>query len=57
MVQILKHGSDPQVIYEILDRISKMKVSKPINAKKYCGILKLDEKPILMQRKMRDEWE
>ncbi|MDX1958987.1 MAG: hypothetical protein SFU98_10465 [Leptospiraceae bacterium] len=37
---------------------SKKEVVKPklLNASKYCGILKLSEDPILIQKRLRDEW-
>ena len=57
MVATLKHGSDLKVINEILKKISSLKASKGIDAKKYCGIIHLSESPLAMQKKMRDEWE
>lgn len=57
MIATLKHGSDLKVINEILKKISSLKASKGIGAKKYCGIIHLSESPLVMQKKMRDEWE
>lgn len=55
MIAILHQGSDLDAIQKILIKISKMKPSKAIDAKKYCGVLKLKEQPIDIQKKMRDE--
>ncbi len=45
MIAILKQGSESRVIHEILRKLSTTKPLKAINAKKYCGILKVQEKP------------
>lgn len=37
--------------------LKKLKVKKGIDAKKYCGVIKLKENPLDIQKKLRDEWE
>jgi hypothetical protein len=32
-------------------------VSKEVNTKKYAGTIKLTEDPLVIQKKMRDEWD
>lgn len=31
--------------------------TKGVDTRKYCGIIKLKEDPLIIQRRMRDEWE
>jgi hypothetical protein len=57
MITTLKQGADVKTIQEILMKISSLPPSKGINAKKYCGIIHLNESPLVIQKKMRDEWE
>jgi len=40
-------------IEKLLGKINK---TGKLNAFKYCGVLKLNESPIQIQKKMRDEW-
>ncbi len=56
MITEIKQGSNPAEINKILRKIASMKPKKGIDAKKYCGILKLSEHPLVMQKTMRDEW-
>lgn len=53
MVLILKKGASKK---EIDDISEKLKVSKGVDTKKYCGIIKIKEEPLAIQKKMRDEW-
>ncbi|HUZ59613.1 MAG TPA: hypothetical protein VMU83_12600 [Hanamia sp.] len=41
-----------------ITRIRKTSVLKPkgANTLKYCGIIKLKEDPLLIQKKLRNEW-
>jgi hypothetical protein len=54
MVTIIKKGSDIKAIRKAL---SKHKPRKGVDASKYCGVIKLKEDPLAIQKKMRDEWE
>lgn len=54
MILILKKGASK----EEMDNISaKLPVNKGVNTKKYCGVIKLKEDPLITQKRMRDEWE
>ncbi|MCB9165305.1 MAG: hypothetical protein H6592_12895 [Flavobacteriales bacterium] len=37
-------------------RAQRTKARKPVDVYKYVGVLKLDEDPVALQRKWRDEW-
>jgi len=57
MVTIIKQGSTEAIINELLVKLFEKKKTKGIDAKKYCGILKLKEDALTIQKQMRDEWE
>jgi hypothetical protein len=57
MIAEIKHGSNLIEINKLLSRIATRKPKKGLDAKKYCGILKLREHPLAIQKRMRDEWE
>jgi len=40
-----------------IDILLKMKQRKGIDTRKYCGVISLREDPLVIQKKMRDEWE
>jgi len=53
MVLVLKKGATKKE----MDLISeKEHTVKGVNTKKYCGKIKLPEDPMIIQKKMRDEW-
>jgi hypothetical protein len=53
MVLILKNAKDIKKIKESLaDRTGK----KNFDAKKFCGALKVDEDALVIQKRLRDEW-
>jgi hypothetical protein len=54
MVLVLKKGADKKEMESISEKIN---VSKGVNTKKYSGTIKLPEDPLVIQKKMRDEWE
>lgn len=54
MVTIIKKGTGKKDLQKILENI---KPRKKFDAKKFSGILKLDEDPLIIQQKLRDEWE
>lgn len=37
-------------------RRQKRIVEKGVDTKKYCGVLRLKEEPMTIQKKLRDEW-
>lgn len=55
MAQVIKKGSDPSRIREVLNKLRK-KEGKGFEAKKFCGVLMLDQDPMKIQKKLRDEW-
>lgn len=56
MITILKQGSTQTIINELLIKLFEKKHTKGVDAKKYCGVLKLKEDAIVIQKQMRDEW-
>lgn len=54
MVTVIKKGADKE---EIEKALSNMKGKKKFDAYKYCGAIKLNEDPLEIQKRMRDEWE
>ena len=57
MVLILKKGSGKKEIAAIEEKLYKVKANGGFNAKKYNGILKLKANPLMIQKKLRNEWE
>jgi len=57
MVTTLKKGSSRSRISKLLEKIKQTKPLRGIDAYKYCGLIKLEEDPKIIQRKMRDEWD
>ncbi len=55
MVKTIKKGASKTQIREVLEKIQTRSVVG-FDAYKYCGILKLKEKPLDIQKRMRDEW-
>lgn len=53
MVLVLKKGTSKKEI-ETLNK--KIKSKNHLDLKKYSGIIKLNEDPLKIQKKMRDEW-
>ena len=54
MVTVIKKGSDKK---EIEEALSKLESKKKFDAYKYCGTVKLKQDPLVIQKRMRDEWE
>jgi hypothetical protein len=54
MVTIIKKGTSKTSIKHLVDKIQ---VRKGIDAQKYCGVIKLKESPVDIQKKLRNEWE
>ncbi len=57
MILVLKKGATKQEIEQINKKLEQMPLRKKLEAKKYCGVIKLKEDPLLNQKKLRDEWE
>jgi len=57
MVLVLNKGASKKDIDRINKQLSAIESGKKLDAKKYCGVIKLKEDPLTIQRKLRDEWE
>jgi hypothetical protein len=55
MVTIIKRGSSLETLNSILVKLAEKK-NKGLNAKMFCGTLKLEEDSLNIQKKLRDEW-
>lgn len=59
MVVVIKRGMSRQRIMAQWRKLqaAKRKATKEVDVYKYLGVLKLEEDPIALQRKWRDEWD
>ena len=64
MVWILKHGATEEEMAELKRKVAAecpqtedVSSKKGLDIKKYCGVLKLTEDPMVIQKRLRDEWE
>lgn len=55
MVAIIKKGLSPKKIREVFREIKKDK--KVFKASKYCGVIKVKEDALIIQKKTRNEWD
>jgi hypothetical protein len=53
MTVVLRKGEKPSRIKKTFNALKK---NKGFNAAKHCGVLKLREDPLDIQKRMRDEW-
>lgn len=53
MVTIIKKGISKEKLIKLVD---KLKSRRGINSKKHCGVIKLKEHPLDIQKKLRNEW-
>lgn len=56
MVTVIKSGADKHLIEKRLKALYSSP-KKGFDAHKFCGILKLEEDPLVIQKRLRDEWE
>jgi len=54
MVTIIKKGLDKTLINKLIKKALK---TKGVDTRKYCGVISLKEDPLVIQKRMRDEWE
>ncbi len=52
----LKKGPTKKDFEAALEKIEKGRVKNVVDWSKYCGIIKLKEDPIKLQKKWRNEW-
>ncbi len=57
MVLVLNKGASKKDIDLINKKLNQIPSRKKLDAKKYCGVIKLKEDPLAIQKKLRDEWE
>jgi len=60
MVITINSTSTPEEIEQALKKLEKnnnKESRKHFDAFKYCGVIKLKEDPLAIQKRMRDEWE
>lgn len=57
MVTSLRQGTTKKSIRSILEKLAKDLQPKGLDAYKYCGKIKLKEDALILQRKLRDEWQ
>lgn len=53
MVLVLKDSKD---IRKVKAMLAERQVKKKFDAKKFCGVLKVDEDALIIQKRLRDEW-
>jgi hypothetical protein len=53
MTVVIKRFSDKADIRELLGTLPEL---KRFDAHKFCGVLKLKNTPLLIQKALRDEW-
>jgi hypothetical protein len=53
MVTIIKKGTKRAELDKKLESIGS---SKKLDAKRFSGVIKLEEDPLVIQKRMRDEW-
>ena len=56
MVTKVKKGMRKKEIDSILEKHNNTR-KKKIDLNKYCGVINLKEDPIVIQRKLRNEWQ
>ena len=57
MVLVLKKGASKKDIQQISKKLSELSTGKKLNTKKYKGVIKLKQDALVIQKKLRDEWE
>lgn len=54
---ILKKGASKEEIKAIEEKLLLLTGKKKMEAKKYSGTIQLKEDPLVIQKKLRNEWE
>ena len=54
MVVVIKKGSSKATIQRLMKKLKV--VNKGFDSKRHSGFMKLDESPIDIQKRLRDEW-
>lgn len=56
MVTTIRKGTERDQIKAILEKLRKKRLLSNRDLSKYCGVLSLNEDPLELQKKWRDEW-
>ncbi len=56
MVLVLKKGASKKEIEAINEKLAKNHKKKRFDAYKHCGVIKLQEDALAIQKRLRDEW-
>jgi len=56
MVLVLKKGASKKEIEAITEKLAKIRRKKRFDAKKHCGVIRLQEDALDIQKRLRDEW-
>jgi hypothetical protein len=57
MVTVLKQGSTKENIRLLLKKLDEKRNIRGLDAYKYCGRIDLIEDALVIQKRIRDEWE
>ena len=57
MVVVIKKNASKQDLKAVWKRLKKGKKTSRDVLKPYCGILKLKEDPLVLQKRWRNEWD
>ncbi len=57
MVLVLKRGATKKEMELLNQKLQKAHSRKKLDAKKFCGVIKLKEDPLEIQKKLRNDWE
>jgi hypothetical protein len=55
MVTVIKSGASKESIESSIKKLSNSN-KKGFDANKFCGVVKLNEEPLDIQKRLRDEW-
>lgn len=54
---VLKKGATNEEIERLNKQLNQLPSRKKLDAEKYCGVIRLKEDPLAIQKKLRDAWE
>jgi hypothetical protein len=56
MVTIINKGTQRDQLKAIFEKLRKKRLLSQRDLSKYCGVLSLNEDPLELQKKWRDDW-
>jgi hypothetical protein len=57
MIVTINKSDTVEKLNQLLAKLQKGSSEKGVDTRRYCGIIKLKEDTLLIQKKLRDEWE